>query len=119
MRTLLVLSIAAPALVLSACATNNSMRGAAGGAAAGGLAGAVIGNNVGSGDATTGAAIGALVGGAAGAYAGCREDGGCRWNSNNPNHSERHYDSRAGRYYYVDRRTGETYWENGEYRGRY
>lgn len=117
MRKLMIIALAAPAVILAGCATNNTVRGGAGGAAAGGLAGAIIGNNTGSGDARQGAIIGAVVGGAVGAYAGCREDGGCRWNQNNQNHSQLYYDQRAGRYYYIDQSSGRTFWQNGEYRG--
>ena len=31
---------------------------------------------------------------------------------------ERYWDERARRYYYVDRQTGYTYWDNGEFRSR-
>ena len=34
-----------------------------------------------------------------------------------PNGEELIYDRRADRYYYVDRRSGRTYWANGDYRG--
>ncbi len=117
MRKLMIISLAAPALLVAGCATNNTMQGAAGGAAAGALAGAVIGNNTGSGDARQGAIIGAVVGGAVGAYAGCREDGGCRWSQSNPNHSQLYYDQHARRYYYIDQRTGQTFWQDGQFRG--
>lgn len=32
--------------------------------------------------------------------------------------SERYWDERARRYYYIDQRTGNTYWENGDFRSR-
>ena len=34
-----------------------------------------------------------------------------------PNGEALQYDRRADRYFYVDRRSGRTYWANGEYRG--
>ncbi len=111
---------ATAALLMGACtSTGNIERGAATGAVLGGAAGAIIGNNVGSGDAETGAAIGAVVGGASGAYAGREADK--RNNSSQyqtgPNGERLIYDTRSNRYYYVDGRSGRTYWANGEYRG--
>lgn len=105
-------------LSMTACANNSAVQGGAIGAGLGAATGAIIGNNVGSGDAETGALIGAIVGGAAGAYAGCQRDGGCGYEQNNPYHSELYFDRTAQRYYYVDTRTGDTYWRNGEPRTR-
>ena len=51
---------------------------------------------------------------AAGAYAGCRSEGGCRWEENNPNHSQLYLDRRTNRYYYLNERDGCSYWQNGE-----
>jgi phage tail tape-measure protein len=107
------------ALGAGACTqTGNVERGAATGAVLGGAAGAIIGNNVGDGDAQTGAAIGAVVGGASGAYAGREAD---KRNTSQyqvgPNGEKLQYDTRSNRYYYVDARSGRTYWANGEYRG--
>ncbi len=65
-KGLIAIMIAAP-LALTACATNQGVRGAGVGAGVGAVAGAIIGNNVGSGNAETGALIGAGVGAAAGA----------------------------------------------------
>lgn len=109
----LVLLAAIP-LALSACATNQGVRGAGIGAGVGAAAGAIIGNNVGSGDAGTGALIGAGIGAATGAVVGCNRPGGCGHNPNNANHSELYYDQYSGRYWYEDYRNGATYWQNGE-----
>lgn len=107
-------------LALSACTTTgNTERGAAFGAAAGALAGAVIGNNTGSGDASTGAAIGAVVGGAGGAYAGSQKDkvvGEPTRIRQSAQGQDLIYDRQAGRYYYTDRTTNRTYWQDGSVR---
>ena len=109
------LGVGVAAIALSACTTTGQTeRNAATGAALGAVAGAVIGNNTGSGDARTGALIGGAIGGAAGAYAGCRSEGGCRWEENNPNHSQLYLDRRTNRYYYLNERDGCSYWQNGE-----
>jgi hypothetical protein len=107
---------------LTACTSSGATeRGAVTGALLGGAAGAVIGNNTGSGDAGQGAAIGAATGAIAGGVAGAQSDRNRNDNyaSNRygPNGEPLLYDSRADRYYYVDRRNGRTYWANGEYRG--
>ncbi len=119
---LLILSAAlATGLTAAACTSSgNTERGAVGGALLGAAAGAVIGNNTGSGDAGQGAAIGAATGAIAGGVAGAssdrnRNDGYSQ--NRGPNGEELIYDNRSNRYYYVDRRSGRTYWANGEYRG--
>jgi uncharacterized protein YcfJ len=113
--------IAAAALGAVACTSSgNTERGALSGAILGGVAGAVIGNNTGSGDAGQGAAIGAATGAIAGGVVGNQQDNNDnRNNANNrgPNGEELIYDRNYNRYYFVDRRNGRTYWENGEYRG--
>jgi len=114
--TTAILSLAA----LSACTTTgNTERGAAFGAASGAVIGAIIGNNTGSGDASTGAAIGAVVGGAGGAYAGSQKDktvGEPTRIRQSANGQELVYDGQAGRYYYTDRNTARTYWQDGSIR---
>ncbi|WP_019960416.1 glycine zipper domain-containing protein [Woodsholea maritima] len=124
---MLGLLVIASGLTLAGCATDSTMGGAATGAAVGALAGAVIGNNTGSGDAGDGALVGGLIGGIAGAaYGNCREGGGCGGpggqnrgaQHNNGQQSDMLYDSQAGRYYYIDRQTGDTYWQGGELRTR-
>jgi hypothetical protein len=120
MKAIAILGAGVAALAMTACtSTGNMERNALGGAALGGAAGAIIGNNVGDGDAQTGAAIGAIVGGAGGAYAGRQQDQ--RQQSGQyqrgPNGETLQYDRQANRYYYVDSRSGRTYWANGEYRG--
>jgi len=118
-KTILLASIAAAGLAATACTqSGNTERGALTGAILGGAAGAIIGNNTGSGDAGQGAAIGAATGAIAGGVAGASSDS----NNNNrvnrgPNGEELVFDRYAERYYYVDRRSGRTYWANGEYRG--
>jgi hypothetical protein len=68
------------------------------------------------------AAIGGLIGGALGAaigyYTGCREQGGCFVGGKQvANRNDLQYDRNDRRYYYVDRSTGRTYWDNGDFRG--
>ena len=105
---------------LAACTTTgNTERSAAIGAAAGAVAGAVIGNNTGSGDASTGAAIGAVVGGAGGAYAGNKKDkavGEPTRIRQGAEGQELTYDRQAGRYFFTDRNSGRTYWQDGSIR---
>lgn len=121
MKIALITAGALSAIALAACtSTGNVERGAAGGAALGAIAGAVIGNNTGSGDAGQGAAIGAVAGGLGGAAVGASQDR--RQQAQNqyqtgPNGEQLVYDNYANRYYYVDRRSGRTYWANGDYRG--
>ena len=66
--------------------------------------------------------VGALIGGALGAavgyYTGCQEQGGCFVGGKQvAGRDDLVYDNRERRYYYVDRGTGRTYWENGDLRG--
>ncbi len=112
-------ALAALGATTACTSTGNTERGALTGALLGGAAGAIIGNNTGSGDAGQGAAIGAASGAIAGGVAGASSD---RNNNNSradvgPNGEPLLYDNYARRYYYVDRRSGRSYWANGEYRG--
>ena len=109
------------AIGMAACtSTGNTERGVLSGAVLGGAAGAIIGNNTGSGDAGQGAAIGAATGAIAGGVVGNSKD---RQQTNQnqiqtgPNGEALIYDRNSNRYYYVDRRSGRSYWANGEYRG--
>lgn len=124
MKAYIIAAAALAALGATACtASGNTERGAVTGGLLGAAAGAIIGNNTGSGDAGQGAAIGAATGAIAGGVAGAssdrnnRNDGAYAQNRYGPNGEELVYDRRADRYYYVDRRSGRTYWANGEYRG--
>lgn len=117
----LIMSTAALSLLsMSACTTTgNTEKGAAIGAASGAVLGAVIGNNTGSGDASTGAAIGAIVGGVGGGYAGSQQDkvvGEPTRIRQGAEGQELIYDAQAGRYYYSDRTSGRTYWQDGSIR---
>ncbi len=108
------------AMAVAACTqTGNTERGAVTGGLLGAAAGAIIGNNTGSGDAGQGAAIGAATGAIAGGVAGASSDRNTNNNAEGygPNGEALVYDGNARRYYYVDRRSGRTYWANGEYRG--
>ena len=64
------------------------------------------------------AAIGGALGAAVGYYTGCQEQGGCFVGGKQvAARSDMVYDNQARQYYYVDRNTGRTYWESGEFRG--
>ena len=118
MKIILIAATLATGLVATACTqSGNTERGAVTGALLGAAAGAVIGNNTGSGDAGQGAAIGAAGGAIAGGVAGASSDRNAQRVNRGPNGEELVYDRYADRHYYVDRRSGRTYWANGEYRG--
>lgn len=108
---------AVSSLSLAACQmTENwdpSQRNAAVGGALGAAAGAAL-----SDDDVEGALIGGALGAAVGYYTGCQQQGGCFVGGKQvASRSDLQYDRDDRRYYYVDRATGRTYWENGEYRG--
>lgn len=113
-----VLSLAA--FSFAACTTTGNVeKNAAYGAAAGAVAGAVIGNNTGDGDAGEGAMIGAGVGAAAGAVYGYSKDqkaGTTTTQAPILDKSTRYYDESTNRYYYFERGTSRTFYENGERR---
>mgnify|MGYP001793693486 CR=1 FL=1 len=118
MKTLLITLGAAT--VLAACTTTGNVERRAGqGAVAGAIAGAVIGNNVGDGDAERGAIIGGAIGATAGAIKGRQEDvqsgEGTRLKER-ADGQQLYFDERANRYYFVDERTGRTYWQDGSLR---
>ena len=123
MKFFVVSAVLAAGTGAAACTSSGATeRGALGGAIIGAGAGAIIGNNTGNGAAGQGAGIGAATGAIAGGVAGAASD---RTNNNDrgyasnrgPDGQELIYDRNSDRYYYVDRRTGRTYWANGEYRG--
>jgi hypothetical protein len=118
MKMILIAGSIAAGLAATACTqSGNTERGALTGAILGGAAGAIIGNNTGVGDAGQGAAIGAGAGAIAGGVAGASSDNNNNRANVGPNGEALVYDRNADRYYYVDRRSGRTYWSNGEYRG--
>lgn len=112
-----IIIITAATAMLAACTTTGNVeRNAAIGAAGGAVLGAIVGNNTGSGDAGTGAAIGAVVGGAGGAYSGVQADKAQNQDTRFRQNAEGQnlvYDEFAGRYYFTDGSTGNTYWQNG------
>ena len=99
----------AAACTQSGTAERNAVYGAAAGAAAGAVAGEVIAGSPGK-----GAAIGAGVGAVGGAIVGCERSNECWGRARDSD--RRYYDESAGRYYYVDPRYGDTWWENGDFR---
>ena len=113
MRPILA-TAAAAALLAAACtqsgtAERSALYGGAAGAAVGAAAGQVIAGKPGQ-----GAAAGAAIGVVRGAIAGCARAKDCFGRARDS--GDRHYDRRAGRYYYTDPQTGDTWWENGEFR---
>ncbi len=108
---------AVASLSLAACSTTDSwdpsQRNAAIGGAIGAAAGAAIAD-----DDLSGALIGGALGAAVGYYTGCQEQGGCFVGGRQvASRSDLIYDRDSRRYYYVDRSSGRTYWENGDFRG--
>jgi hypothetical protein len=112
-----VFCAAVSSLSLAACSTTDSWSPAQRNAAVGGALGAAAGAAI-SDDDLEGALIGGALGAAVGYYTGCREQGGCFVGGKQvANRGDLVYDRNDRRYYYVDRSTGRTYWENGEFRG--
>lgn len=109
----LIVGSAALLAAATGCQTTGegALTGAAIGAGAGALAGEAFAGRPGK-----GAAYGALIGAAVGAYEGCSNAGTCFGRARD--HGHRGYDRHAGRYYYVDPQYGDSYWEDGSYRGR-
>lgn len=93
----------------SGTAERNAIYGGAAGAAAGAVAGQVI-----SGSPGKGALIGAGVGVVGGAIVGCARADDCFGRARDSGKSR--YDNYAKRSYYTDPKTGDTWWENGEFR---
>lgn len=108
------------ALSFAACTTTGNVeRNAAYGAAAGALAGAIIGNNTGNSNAGEGALIGAGIGAAAGGIYGHSKDqrqGTPTTQAPMLDKSTRYFDENSRRYYYFERGTSRTFYENGERR---
>lgn len=113
-KTLFCAAVAS--LSLAACETDNwspAQRNAAVGGAIGAAAGAAIADND-----VEGALIGGALGAAVGYYTGCKEQGGCYVGGKEvAGRSDLIYDRNDRRYYFVDRSSGRTYWENGDFRG--
>jgi hypothetical protein len=104
-------------LSLAACETTDNWSPAQRNAAIGGALGAAAGAAIAD-DDLEGALIGGALGAAVGYYTGCREQGGCFVGGKQvASRSDLIYDRNDRRYYYIDRSTGRTYWENGEFRG--
>jgi len=110
-----IAAVSTAALAAAGCQNMTpAQRNAAIGTGVGAAAGAAVAN-----DDATGALIGGAIGAAAGYYTGCRQQGGCYVGGDRvASNDDRYYDQSTGRYYYVDERTGATYWANGEVRTR-
>lgn len=109
-----MISAASAAFLAGACtssgtAERNAGYGAVAGAAAGAVAGEVIAGKPGK-----GALIGAGVGAVGGAIAGCARADDCFGRARDD--GDRRYDDYADRYYFTDPQTGDTWWEDGEFR---
>lgn len=113
MKPFLALASAGALSVAACTASGTAERNAAYGAAAGAAAGAVAGEVIAD-DPVKGAVIGAGVGAVGGAIVGCQRAKDCFDRARSTD--ERYYDERAGRYYYIDPDTGDTWWANGEFR---
>lgn len=108
---------AVASLSLAACSSMDSWDPSQRNAAIGGALGAAAGAAVAK-DDLQGALIGGALGAAVGYYTGCQEQGGCFVGGKQvASRSDLIYDQNDRRYYYVDRNTGRTYWENGDLRG--
>lgn len=113
-RTLFCAGVAS--MSIAACETTDSWSPAQRNAALGGAIGAAAGAAIAD-DDLSGALIGGALGAAVGYYTGCREQGGCFVGGREVASRSDLRRDRDGRYYYVDRSNGRTYWENGDYRG--
>ena len=109
-----MMMIGTAALAMAAAGCQSTGEGALTGAALGAAGGAIAGE-IFAGSPGRGAAYGALVGAALGAYEGCSRAGTCWGRARD--HGTRRYDRRQGRYYYDDPHYGDTYWEDGSFRG--
>jgi len=113
-----VLSLAA--LSIAACTTTGNVeRNAAGGAAAGAAVGAGVGAVSGDVKVEEGAAAGAVVGGIIGAIRGNQKDkeiNGGTVQAPNLDKTTRYYDDSTNRYYYFEKGTSRTFYENGQRR---
>ncbi len=109
-------------LAFTACTTTGNVeRNAAGGAAAGAAVGAGIGAI--SGDVKTGEAAiaGAVVGGVVGALRGNKKDqqiNGGTLQRPSLDKSTRYYDTQTKRYYFFEKGTSRTFYENYELRSQ-
>lgn len=113
-----VLSLAALSIV--ACTTTGNVeRNALGGAAAGAAVGAGVGAVSGDVKVGEGAAAGAVVGGIIGAIRGSNKDAktvGGTTQAAILDKSTRYFDDNSKRYYYFEKGTSRTFYENGERR---
>ncbi len=118
--TLKIGFVALATMSLAACTTTGNVeRGALGGAAAGAAVGAGVGAISGDVKVGEGAAAGAVVGGIIGAISGNNKDkvqNGGTTSAPILDRSTRYFDESTGRYYFYERGTSRTFYENGQYR---
>jgi uncharacterized membrane protein len=107
-------------LSLAACTTTGQVERNAGyGAAAGAAIGAGVGAISGDVSVGEGAAIGAVIGGVSGAVVGHNKDKAQYGGTTSApilDRSTRYFEESTGRYYFYERSTGRTFYENGQYR---
>ena len=106
-------------LSLAACTTTQNVeRNALGGAAAGAAIGAGVGAVSGDVKVGEGAAAGAVVGGVIGAIRGNNKDKEIQGGTISAPVLDKttRYQDANGRYYYYERGTGRTFYENGQFR---
>jgi phage tail tape-measure protein len=112
-------AVALTALSLAACtSTQNVERNALGGAAAGAAVGAGVGAVSGDVKVGEGAAAGAVVGGVIGAIRGNNKDKQIQGGTTSAPVLDKttRYQDANGRYYYYERGTSRTFYENGQFR---
>ena len=111
------LCAAISSLSVAACSTTDSWDPSQCNAAIGGAIEAAAGAAVADND-LQGALIGGALGAAVGYYTACREQGGCFVGGKQvASRNGLQYDRDDRRYYYVDRNSGRTYWESGDFPG--
>lgn len=121
-KLLRLIPLGLASLAFAACTTTGNVeKNAAGGAAAGAAVGAGIGAI--SGDVKTGegAIAGAVVGGLVGALRGNKKDqqiNGGTLQRPNLDKNTRYYDDQTNRYYYYEKGTSRTFYENFELRSQ-
>lgn len=105
--------------IVACTTTGNVERNAIGGAAAGAAIGAGVGAVSGDVKVGEGAAAGAVVGGLIGAIKGTNKDAKVNGGTTQAailDKSTRYYDDNTKRYYYFEKGTSRTFYENGERR---
>lgn len=113
-------SLGLASVAFAACTTTGNVeRNAAGGAAAGAAIGAGVGAISGDVKTSEGAIAGAVIGGVVGAIRGNNKDKDMNGGTTQRpvlDKTTRYYDDQTGRYYYYEKGTSRTFYENFEQR---